>query len=307
MTLNFKQWERLDEANLFDKIKNFLSGAFGGSVSKLDNLGEEYRSAEMEYVEEWEKTQEEIDKLELERSQTKADPAELKKIDRLIVRNNQLLTSQAKAHEKRTDEIFSKVKKTITENKRLRIYWEKIKTKIDAEVSQDMYEKAKKMSDSSLSGTLYNKYKDAVLKAKKKDEEFREKYGNLMTREIQAGPRKYAKDSDDFDDDVDPKKSSAEVSFSRLSKLSISDFTSEVKDLGSKEAKSLVSYLIKQRNERYVAMDLERDALNKYVEASTNKDKARDAAADKIKDIRARYMSEIRDLRSKITIARKYA
>ena len=301
MTLNFKEWERLDEANLFDKIKNFLSGAFGGSIGKLDDLGEEYRSAESDYVDEWENIQEEIDKLELQKSQTKSDPAELKKIERLITRNNQLLSAQAKAHEKRTDEIFDKVKKVITDNKRLRVYWERVKTIIDSEVSQDMYEKAKKLSDSSLSGKLYDKYKDALMKAKKKDEEFKQKYGNLMSRGIIDD--RYSRDADDFEED----RPSDGVSFSKISKLPIADFTSEVKYLDQKEAKSLLSYLIKQRNERYVAMDLEKAALDKYVSSSSNKEKARDKVADKIKDIRSRYMSEIRDLRSKITITRKYA
>lgn len=306
MTMKFKDWESLNEANVFDKIKNFLSGAFGGSITKLDSLGEEYRNAEMDYVDEWEKTQEEIDKLELERSQVKADPAEIKKIDRLIIRNNQYINTQAKAHEKKTEQIFDKVRKTIVDNKRLRTYWEKIKTDIDAEVSEDMYKKAKKMADTSLADSLYTKYKDAVLKAKKKDEEFREKYGNLMTREIQSGPKKISKGSDDLDFEISDTKTD-DVSFSDLMDLSITDFTNAVKDLSSKQAKSLLSYLTKQRNERYVALDLERDNLNKYVDRATDKDKARNVAAEKIKDIRSRYMSEIRDLRSKITVAKKYA
>lgn len=303
MTLNFKDWESLNEANIFDKLKNFLSGAFGGDVSKLDSLGEEYRSAEMDYVDEWESIQEEIDKLELQRSQTKADPAEIKKIDRLIQRNNQLLTAQEKAHTKRTDDIFSKVKKVISENRRLRIYWERLKSKIDAEITQDMYEKAKKLADSSLSDSLYAKYKDALLKSKQKDEEFREKYGNLMTREIQTKSKssKY----DDFD--IDSSETKPETSFSYLVNLPVSEFSKEVKELDRKEAKSLLSYLIKERNEKYVAMDLEKDALNKFVSKASDKSKARDMAADKAKDIRAKYMGEIRDLRSKITLTRKYA
>lgn len=305
MTLNFKDWESLNEANIFDKLKNFLSGAFGGDVSKLDSLGEEYRSAEMDYVDEWESIQEEIDKLELERSQTKADPAEIKKIDRLVQRNNQLLTAQEKAHAKKTDDIFAKVKKIISENRRLRIYWERLKSKIDVEITQDMYEKAKKLADSSLSGNLYGKYKDALLKSKQKDEEFREKYGNLMTREIQVKSKssKY----DDFDVDSSEPEIKFKTSFSYLANLPISEFSKEIKDLDRKEAKSLLSYLIKERNERYVAMDLEKDALNKFITKASDKTKARDIAEDKAKDIRAKYMGEIRDLRSKITLTRKYA
>jgi hypothetical protein len=306
MTLNFKDWESLNEANIFDKLKNFLSGAFGGDISKLDSLGEDYRSAEMDYVDEWESVQEEIDKLELERSQTKADPAEIKKIDRLVQRNNQLLAAQEKAHVKKTDDIFARVKKIISANKRLRIYWERIKSKIDAEITQDMYEKAKKLADSSLSGNLYNKYKDALLKSKQKDEEFREKYGNLMTREIQAKPRS-SKYDDDFDVDSSEPEIQSKTSFSYLANLPISEFSKEVKELDRKEAKSLLFYLIKERNEKYVAMDLEKDSLNKFISKVSDKKKARDIAADKTKDIKAKYMGEIRDLRSKITLTRKYA
>jgi hypothetical protein len=304
--MKYKDWKSLNEANFFDKIKNFLSGAFGGSITKLDSLSEEYRNSEMDYVDEWEKTQEEIDKLELERSQIKSDPAEIKKIDRLLIRNNQFIKAQAKAHEKKTEQIFDKVRKIITDNKRLRTYWEKIKSDVDAEVSEDMYKKAKDMADDSLADSLYTKYKNAVLNAKKKDEEFREKYGNLMTKEIQYSTKKIAKDPDDSDflaSDIEHSGSS----FSNLIDLSISDFANIVKNLPSKQAKSLLSYLTKQRNEKYVALDLERDNLNRYVEKSTNKDKARDVASEKIKDLRSKYMGEIRDLRSKITVVKKYA
>lgn len=306
MTLKFKEWNSLNEANFFDKIKNFLSGTFGGSVGKIDSLGEDYRNAEMDYVDEWEKIQEEIDKLELERSQIKSDPAEIKKIDRLITRNNQLLTSQTKAHEKRSEQIFDKVRKIITDNKRLRVYWERLKAQIDAEVSEDMYQKAKKLADESAAGPLYTKYKAAVLAAKKKDDEFREKYGNLMTREIQSGPSKSSRSKYDDDSDL-PVRISDDGSFSDLMKLSISDFTKKVKDISPSDAKSLVSYLIKQRNERYVALDLEKDKLDKFVEKSPNKTKAKSVADEKMKEARSRYMNEIRDIRSKITVARKYA
>ena len=47
--------------------------------------------------------------------------------------------------------------------------------------------------------------------------------------------------------------------------------------------------------------------LNKEVENSTTPEEARELASKRIKEIREKYMDEIRDLRSKITIARKYA
>ena len=52
MTLKFKEWDALNEASVFDKIKTWFSSNFGGAVSKLDGLLSDYRSAELEYVDE---------------------------------------------------------------------------------------------------------------------------------------------------------------------------------------------------------------------------------------------------------------
>ena len=309
MTLKFKDWNSLNEAGLFDQIKNWLSSTFGGSIDALDKLANEYRSAELEYVEKWEDINVEIDKLDLERSQTKSDPAEIKRIDRLIQRNHELMNAQSRSHEKKTESIFVKVRDVIGENKRIRFYWEKLKTKVDADIAEEMYKRAKNLADSSLSGSLYAKYKAAVLRAKQKDTDFRNRYGNLMTKDIENAERfKKEKITRTRSESGESEAGGGtDASFEFLSKLPLVGFTNAVKDLSSKQAKSLVSFLLKERNDRYVAMDMERDILNKEVENAENKDKAREFASQKIKEIREKYMDEIRDLRSKITIARKYA
>jgi hypothetical protein len=308
MTLKFREWDSLNEANILDKIKNWLSGTFGGSVESLDKLANEYRSAELEYVEKWEDINVELDKLDLERSQTKSDPAEMKRIDRLIQRNNNLMDAQSRSHEKKMENIFAKVKDVIKENERIRIYWEKLKTKIDANVAEEMYKKAKNLANSSLSSSLYSKYKSALLKAKQKDIDFRNKYGNLMSDDIESNRRSKDKyrSSDDY---VEPSKpgNESDSSFEFLAKLPLIEFTNAIKGYIPAQAKKLVSFLLKERNDRYVAMDMERDLLNKEVENSSNPDKARAFASKRIKEIREKYMDEIRDLRSKITIAKKYA
>lgn len=308
MTLKFREWDSLNEANILDKIKNWLSGTFGGSVESLDKLANEYRSAELEYVENWENINVELDKLDLERSQTKSDPAEMKRIDRLIQRNNNLMDAQSRSHEKKTENIFAKVKDVIKENERIRIYWEKLKTKIDANVAEEMYKKAKNLANSSLSSSLYSKYKAALLKAKQKDTDFRNKYGNLMSDDIESNRRSKDKyrSSDDY---VEPSKyrNESDASFEFLAKLPLVEFTNAIKGYIPAQAKKLVSFLLKERNDRYVAMDMERDLLNKEVGNSSNPDEARAFASKRIKEIREKYMDEIRDLRSKITIAKKYA
>ena len=87
MTLKFDEWERLNEANLLGKITKWLSDNFGGKMSKLDSLIDEYTDAETAYVDEWERIHDELDKLELQKEQTKSDPAELKRINKFIQRN----------------------------------------------------------------------------------------------------------------------------------------------------------------------------------------------------------------------------
>jgi len=311
MTLKFNEWSSLNEAGIFDKIKNWLSSTFGGSIDSLDKLANEYRSAEIEYVEKWEDINVEIDKLDLERSQTKSDPAEIKRIDRLIQRNNELMEAQSRSHEKRTESIFTKVRDVISENKKVRIYWEKLKTKVDADIAEEMYKRAKNLADSSLSGSLYSKYKAALLKAKQKDIDFRNKYGNLMTKDIEAGERFKDKSgstkSTSGPDNYTKSGNESDASFEFIAKLPLVEFTNAIKEYVPAQGKKLVSFLLKERNDRYVAMDMERDILNKEVENSASPDRARELASKRIKEIREKYMDEIRDLRSKITIARKYA
>jgi hypothetical protein len=180
MTLKFKEWDALNEASVFDKIKTWFSSNFGGAVSKLDGLLSDYRSAELEYVDEWQEIAEEMDKLDLERDQTKSDPAELKKIERYIQRNREVLANSKKAHAKKIDHMMNVVRDVISDNSKLRNYWEMNKSRVDADVSEEMYKRSKDLADPVFSSGLYDKYKAAVLLAKKKDTEFREKYGDLM-------------------------------------------------------------------------------------------------------------------------------
>jgi hypothetical protein len=297
MTLKFKEWDALNEASVFDKIKTWFSSNFGGAVSKLDGLLTDYRSAELEYVDEWQEIAEEMDKLDLERDQTKSDPAELKKIERYIQRNREVLANSKKAHAKKIDHMMNVVRDVISDNSKLRNYWEMNKSRVDADVSEEMYKRSKDLADPVFSGGLYDKYKAAVLLAKKKDTEFREKYGDLMG----SAKKEQAKTS--------PKSNSGqaanEASIDLYTTMSLSDFTESVADMEPAQAKALASALIKKRNDLYTEMEMEREALNDAISKKTGAGANRDDSAKKIKEIREKYMEAIRDLRSKITIARR--
>jgi hypothetical protein len=293
--LKFKDWDNLNETNIFDKIKTWFSTNFGGVLSRIEDLLSEYRSAETNYVDEWEKIIEEIDKLELQKSQTKSDPAEFKKIDRYLQRNSQLIEDMKKAHAKKIDYLMLKVKKEIGDSGKLQSYWELNKTKIDADIADDMLKRSKQLANVNLSGSLYSKYKEAVTKAREKDLEFKEKYGDLF------GDNKKYQSPVDF---KTTKSGFSDAAFDLYNSMSLSDFTKEIDDLDVKEKKEITSYLLRQRNDLYVQMEMEKESANLMF---SNDEIKRDDLGKMLKEIRERYMDQIRDLRSKITISRKNA
>lgn len=294
--LKFNEWDQLNEANVFDKIKSWFSANFGGALSKIEDLLSEYRSAETEYVDEWEKIIEEIDKLELQRSQTKSDPAEVKKIERYIQRNRQVLEDMKKAHAKKIEHLMLKVKKAISDSRKLQSYWELNKTKIDAEVADDMLKRSKQLANVDLSGSLYSKYKEAVIKAREKDQEFREKYGDLMDKQ------KKSQDSPSLN--KTSKSGFSDAAFDLYVTMSLGEFTNEVSELDNKERKELASYLINHRNDLYVRMEMEKESANEMFKSG---ELTREELGKRMKEIREKYMDQIRDLRSKITVARRNA
>jgi len=296
MTLKFKEWNELNEASIFDKVKDWFSVNFGGALNKMENLITEYRSAEEEYIDEWEKVNIELDKLDLQKDQTKSDPAEYKKIERYIQRNQELLSNMKKAHVKKIDHIMVKVKSLINDNAKLRTYWEVNKTRVDSEIAEDMYKRSKDLADETLSRDLYNKYKDSVLRAKKKDEEFKEKYGDLLKGSYKKAAPAQQKSAS--------KSGISEATLDLYITMSLSEFTKEIESLDSKERKELTNLLIKNRNELYVQMDMERENINSLISKGQL---TKEEASKELKDIREKHMNDIRELRSKITISRKNA
>jgi hypothetical protein len=296
MTLKFKEWSVLNESGMEDKIKDWFSSNFGGANSKLNNLLGEYKSAELEYLDEWEKIHDAIDKLSLERSQIKSDPAELKKTDKFIQRNNESLAAGEKAHSRKIDYIMNKVKKVIDEDERLKKYWELNKSKLDSEIAEDMYNRSKDLASSTLSGELYNKYKAAVLKAKDRDTEFKKEYGDLLS-------------GSDFRSESSGTNRSKVIGsageVSGYAKMNLGDFSRSVKNMDPKQIKDLVAKLVQNRNELYTQMEVEREALNDLISKKEGDGATKESAANKVTEIRAKYMDKIKELRSKITIARR--
>jgi hypothetical protein len=295
MNLSFEEWESLYEGQFFDKIKNFLSRSVGGAVGKLDELLDSYRRSENDYIKDWDNGSIEKDKLEIELAQSKSDPAEIKKIERMIKRNRDVLATAQKARGDRSEAIDKKARSIIKGNERLSTYWEVEIARVNAEVSEKMHKKAKELNDESEASRLYDIYQKSLFTSKQKEEEFKSKFGSSFSEGgIKSGKESGLGTGEGTD-------ASQELYLN----LPIKDFTSKIKTLDPKERKALVSRLIKERNERYVAMDIEQDALIKQLDSKKLKGKELDDEKNKIKEAKQKYLEEIRDLRSKITIARR--
>lgn len=295
MLYKFRQWERqvLNEANSLSNIFNWLGANFGGSVSKIDAILSDILEIEEDYMKEWNEIQTEIDSLEVQKAQIKSDPAEAKKLERMIDRNQKLINSLSRKRKANIEAVEKKVEEVTQGKQKLISYWNLKKSEAEAEVAEKLYKLAKKFTDSSVADELYDKYKDAALLAKKKDEQFREKFGSLKLSEpstIETGE--------------ETKSSTQQFSLDPILAMNAVQFTKYVQGLEKSAVRDLVKFIMTERNERYATLDTERDRLEAQAK---KKGLGSEDVKKSLKDLRETLMEQIRDLRTKITIARRYA
>ena len=160
MLYKFRQWERqvLNEANSLSNIFNWLGANFGGSVSKIDAILSDILEIEEDYMKEWNEIQTEIDSLEVQKAQIKSDPAEAKKLERMIDRNQKLINSLSRKRKANIEAVEKKVEEVTQGKQKLISYWNLKKSEAEAEVAEKLYKLAKKFTDSSVADELYDKY-----------------------------------------------------------------------------------------------------------------------------------------------------
>ncbi len=297
MIYKFKQWEQnvLNEANSLSNIVDWLTTNFGGSISKIDSLLGQINSIETQYAKDWNEIQTDIDSLEIQKAQTKSDPAESKKLERMIDRNQKLLSALSKKRRADIEKIDTKVEKVTDGKPRLISYWNLKKAELEADITEKLYKIAKELTDESVADELYDKYRKAALDAKKKDDQFREKFGKLELAKSSSIDKMR-----DSDENI---ISGSNFSMDPIFAMNAPQFTKFVQNLEKTQVSSLIKSLQKERNERYATLDTERDRL----EAQAKKGGIpKDSVAGDLKDLRDTLMRQIRDLRTKITIARRY-
>jgi hypothetical protein len=295
MILRFSEWDNrsVNESSSMDKIMNWLSSNFGGSISKIDNLLSKINTIETKYIKDWNEIQTEIDALDIQKDQTKNDAAEYKKLERMIDRNRSLISALNKKKAAEIAKIDNKVEEIVGENSKLISYWNSKKSRLEADLAEKIYKISKDLTDETVSDELYRKYKKALISAKEKDSNFVKKFGRLDFSKSVArddGEEVYNLDRPKFS--LDP-----------ILAMNAAQFTKYVQGLEKSQIKVLIKVLMTERNERYAFIDTERDRLEAsgVLKGSENKD-----ASKAFKDFRENLMRQIRDLRTKITIARRY-
>lgn len=296
MILNFKDWEfkNISESDSsLDKIMNWLGSNFGGAIAKIDGLLGQIISIETQYTKDWNEIQTDIDALEIQKAQTKSDPAESKKLERMIDRNEKLLSALQKKRMADVTKIDVKVEKVTDGKLRLISYWNLKKAELEADITEKLYKMAKQYTDESVADDLYSKYRKAALDAKTKDDKFREKFGKLdLAKSSTIGK-------------TDDKRIMVGSSFSMepIFAMNAPQFTKFIQGQEKSQVSFLIKSLQKERNERYATLDTERDRLE--AEAK-KKGLSKTSVSVDLKSLRETLMEQIRDLRTKITIARRY-
>ena len=296
MLLKFKEWDNsnpaINESAPLEKIMNWLSSNFGGTVSEIDGLLSKVSSIEAQYVEDWNDIQTDIDSLEVRKAQTKSDAAELKKLERMIDRNRKLLTALQRKKKADLGKIDAKAEKIIGGKSRLISYWNLKKAELESDIAEKLFGLSKELTDESIADELYNKYKDAALDAKKKDEAFREKFGKLDL----AKSSTIEKETESI--------SKSNFSLDPILAMNAVQFTKYVQGLEKSQVKDLIKFITRERNEKYATLDTEKDRLK---DQAKKKGLSDESVSSSISDLRETLMEQIRDLRTKITIARRYA
>jgi hypothetical protein len=217
-------------------------------------------------------------------------------LERLIDRNQKLLNTLSKKRRSQIESIEKKVEDTVKDKQRLIKYWNYKKAQAEVDVAERLYKLAKNLTDQSIADELYDKYKDAALMARKKDEDFRKTYGKLD----------FSKDSTVDTETTGEEKaiSSSKFSMDPILAMNAVQFTKYVQGMEKAQVRDLIKTMMTERNERYATLDTERDRLEGQ---ASSKNLSKSEINKSLKDFRENLMEQIRDLRTKITIARRYA
>jgi hypothetical protein len=185
--LNFSQWgSSLNESKTTDRIVNSLGKLFGGKTSKMEKILNEIFLAKREYLKEWEKSINDIEKAEKDLAIKEKITPKMADDQEEILDLKQKIKSINRVIDAAEDKMSIKVRNLMTKgeelykgNARLKSYWNVRSSEYDLEFVSLKHKAAKKLSNKSLQEKIFGEYKTAEELLKRRSRQLEETYGSL--------------------------------------------------------------------------------------------------------------------------------
>jgi hypothetical protein len=265
--LKFKEWEKMcssvDES-IGDDIKNWFSKNFGGRVSKVDSIISDLVSIEKQFVSEWESIQIEIGELKEKLNSEDLESRERDLIKDKIKKSVEKIELMEREKTQKIREFNLMVLDLTKGNQRITKYWNLKKAEAEVEISKDLYEISKNLSDPKMEDELYQKHIEALENFRKKEREMDE-----FVSDNRIDPEEVSDEDSETERNIDIKTKD-------LISMGTPKFLNVIKGFTPKEIKRIHRELTTQKN--LILNDLRSLRREKSVEmdkASKKSDKER--------------------------------
>lgn len=225
--------QSIDEGVL-SSITNFFSRMFGGAVSKLDDILKKYKKNEKDYWTDWADERGRFDEADALSKVPNPDQVDRMKYDEQKARIKKLEEELEKKRKTVNDALDRQAANIIKSSARLKDYYEMKKAKTDEEAAKESFEVIKRSTDNDTIHELFdNEIQKAVQKAKKKNEEFKSKYGiGKFTDEAPASA----------DNDINI----SGININDLLDKPVADLQNKLKDIPADKLGEILKYLEKE-------------------------------------------------------------
>jgi hypothetical protein len=239
--LKFKEWEKMTSSvdeSIGDDIKNWFSKNFGGRVSKVDSIISDLISIEKKFVSEWESIQIEIGELREKLDSEDLESSERDLINGKIKKSLEKIELMERSKTQKIREFNLAVLDLTKGNQRITKYWNLKKAEAEVEISKDLYEISKNLSDPKMEDELYKKHIEALENFRKKEREMDE---FVSDKEIDQEEDESPDDDSEIGGEIDIKTKD-------LISMGTPKFLNTIKRFTSKDIKRVHRELTTQKN-----------------------------------------------------------
>ena len=226
------------DESIGDDIKNWFSKNFGGRVSKVDSIISDLISIEKKFVSEWESIQIEIGELREKLDSEDLESSERDLIKGKIKKSLEKIESMERSKTQKIREFNLAVLDLTKGNQRITKYWNLKKAEAEVEISKDLYEISKNLSDPKMEDELYKKHIEALENFRKKEREMDE---FVSDKEIDQEEDESPDDDSEIGGEIDIKTKD-------LISMGTPKFLNTIKRFTSKDIKRVHRELTTQKN-----------------------------------------------------------